>query len=145
MPAWAQWFSCSECVLSTSLAAPDQTAVNAFPRGGGGGRVCDACIFQLDLSDGPESLTVQSTDALGLVEVHPVTRSFTVDTVPPILGVAFGTPSPGRDNVVQVRLSCTGEDRDRVCVPVQVVQRVIRWCASVGAPHCMAVELGSHR
>lgn len=71
---------------------------------------CFLCaLWQLDLSDGPENLTVQSTDALGLVEVFPETRSFIVDTVPPVLGVAIETASPGRDSTLRVRLSCTGE------------------------------------
>lgn len=66
------------------------------------------CLLQLDLVDGPENLTVQSTDTIGLVETSPVTHSFVVDTTPPDFRVEFETVSPGRDTVVRMRLSCLG-------------------------------------
>jgi hypothetical protein len=75
------------------------------------------------LTDGEHLLEIFSTDANGLPEVVPQSRSFVVDTAPPTVSITLLSPSPSQANFATLLLACVDDLSAAGCV-LQYTPRV---------------------
>jgi subtilisin family serine protease len=72
---------------------------------GGAWTSCSSPKGYSDLPDGPHGFAVRARDAAGNTDPSPATRSFTVDTIPPVLKLS-GQKAQRLGRAVKVRAAC---------------------------------------